>query len=249
MAEPNLTTTTPVPQAAEPLLTVRALSAGYGGRPVIHDVDLEVMPGEIVALFGSNGAGKTTTLSCIVGAVTRTNGDVSYQGRAWPAGRPWKAAANGMAMIPAERFTFANLTVEENLRLGAYSVSEDSFRESMASVVTMFPILQNRLSQKAGTMSGGEQRMLSVALALMSRPRLLLLDEPSLGLAPRVVDQLIASLRTLVDDAGLSVLMVEQNVAQAVKIADRIYVLRSGRIIEQLSGDEARAREQWWDLF
>ncbi|MBN9495067.1 ATP-binding cassette domain-containing protein, partial [bacterium] len=124
-----------------------------------------------------------------------------------------------------------------------------SSAETRDSVLTMFPILQQRREQKAGTMSGGEQRMLSLAVALMSQPRLLMLDEPSLGLAPRVVEQLITTLQGLVEKQGVSVIMVEQNVNQAVRITDRAYILRSGRVIQQMSGEEARSREEWWDLF
>jgi branched-chain amino acid transport system ATP-binding protein len=231
------------------LLEVRGLTAGYKGRMVIHELDLDVMPSEVVGVFGSNGAGKTTTLKAILGLLPRVAGTVAYRGSQWRPGRSWRAAAEGMAFIPAERFTFAGLSVEENLRLGATSVAGGSSQQTLDGVLAMFPILRERRNQKAGTMSGGEQRMLSLAVALMSQPRLLMLDEPSLGLAPRVVDQLIATLRGLVEEQGVSVIMVEQNVNQAVRITDRAYVLRSGRIIQQMSGDEARSRDEWWDLF
>ncbi len=216
---------------------------------VIHEIDLHVMPSEVVGVFGSNGAGKTTTLRAILGLLPRMGGTVVYRGSQWRSGRSWRAAAEGMAFIPAERFTFGGLSVEENLRLGATSVADGSSQQTLDGVLAMFPILQERRGQKAGTMSGGEQRMLSLAVALMSQPRLLMLDEPSLGLAPRVVDQLITTLRGLAEEQGVSVIMVEQNVNQAVRITNRAYVLRSGRIIQQMSGDEARSREEWWDLF
>ncbi|OJU83928.1 MAG: hypothetical protein BGO11_15090 [Solirubrobacterales bacterium 70-9] len=231
------------------MLEVNGLTAGYRGRVVIHEVDLHVMPGEVVGVFGSNGAGKTTTLKAILGLLPRMGGTVVYEANRWRSGRPWRAAGQGMAFIPAERFTFAGLSVEENLRLGATSVAGESSAETLDSVLTMFPILQQRREQKAGTMSGGEQRMLSLAVALMSQPRLLMLDEPSLGLAPRVVEQLITTLQGLVEKQGVSVIMVEQNVNQAVRITDRAYILRSGRVIQQMSGEEARSREEWWDLF
>jgi branched-chain amino acid transport system ATP-binding protein len=232
------------------LLVVDDLTSGYHGRAVIYDVCLRVGRGEVVVLLGSNGAGKTTTLQSIVGLVRPLSANVSYDGSLWRTDSPWKAARSGMAFIPAERFTFAALSVRENLLLGSYTTESLSVRdERMETVMELFPILRTREHQKAGTMSGGEQRMLSLAVALMSGPRLLLLDEPSLGLAPTVVDQIISTIHKLVEERGMSVLMVEQNVSQALRIADRTYVMRSGRIILDESADVTRARDDWWDLF
>jgi branched-chain amino acid transport system ATP-binding protein len=232
------------------LLSVKDLTAGYRGRAVIYDVSLEVAKGEIVAILGSNGAGKTTTLKSIVGLVRPLSAVVRYTDKDWRTDRPWSAASAGMAFIPAERFTFAALSVDENLALGAYTVGDaKQISERRKLVLELFPILGRRLSQLAGTMSGGEQRMLSLAVALMPAPKLLLLDEPSLGLAPAIVQHILGTLTTLVAEADMSVLMVEQNVGQVLKIADRVYVMRSGRMILHETAEEMRKREQLWDLF
>jgi len=234
----------------QPLLQVRGLTAGYSGRAVVHDLTLTVDEREIVVVLGSNGAGKTTTLRAITGHLRPFGATVTYRGEPWRTDRPWRAAARGLAMVPSERFTFAALTVSENLTLGAHTVSLETERhEREQRVLELFPRLAERREQRAGTMSGGEQRMLSVGIALMARPQLLLLDEPSLGLAPAVVEQIMKTLRQLVDEDGMSVLMVEQNVGQAIAVADRVYVLRSGRIILEEPAEAMRAREQWWDLF
>ncbi len=238
------------PEAAgTSLLEVNGLTAGYRGRPVIYDVALKVGDGEVVILLGSNGAGKTTTLKSIIGLVPPLKATISYGGRQWTTDRPWKAAENGIAFIPAERATFASLTVLENLHLGAYRVRSPAQRaERLELVLELFPRLRERLRQRAGTMSGGEQRMLSLSTALMSQPRLLLLDEPSLGLAPAVVEQIMTAIREL-SRHQMAALMVEQNVGQAAKVADRTYVMRSGRIILEEDAAQTRARDTWWDLF
>ena len=237
-----------IPSSAD-LLSVSELTAGYGGRPVIYDVAMTVRSGEVTVILGSNGAGKTTTLKSIVGLLKPFHAAVTYDGRPWRTDRPWRSAGVGISYIPAERFAFAGLTVDENLALGAYTAPAEKFEPRLAQVREMFPILKRRGSQKAGTMSGGEQRMLSLAVALMAGPKLLLLDEPSLGLAPAVVEHIMTALNEMVRTQDLAVLMVEQNVGQALKIADRTYVMRSGRIILQESAEETRARDQWWDLF
>jgi branched-chain amino acid transport system ATP-binding protein len=240
-----------MPDASEgPLLDVRRLTAGYRGRAVIYDIQLTVGTGEVVVMLGSNGAGKTTTLRSVVGHIRADESTILFAGRPLPTARPWLAARQGISLIPSEHFTFAALTVEENLALGAHTVdSVTARRESRDRVLSLFPRLGERLAQKAGTMSGGEQRMLSLGVALMARPRLLLLDEPSLGLAPAVVDQIMKTLRNLVLVDGLSILMVEQNVGQALEIADRTYVMRSGRVILEEPAATTRGRDNWWDLF
>jgi branched-chain amino acid transport system ATP-binding protein len=251
MVDPQLDTPAAAPAAAlaEPILEVAGLRAGYGGRPVVYDVDLTVGAGEVVVLLGSNGAGKTTTLKAVTGLLRPQAGTVRYAGKPWALGQAWRAASAGMALIAAERFTFGDLSVEENLALGGYTQSVADRREREAEVYELFPVLAERRSQLAGTMSGGQQRMLSLGVALMVRPRLLLLDEPSLGLAPAVVEQIMATIGGLVRERGMSVLMVEQNVGQALSLADRCYVMRSGRIFVEESADDMRARDQWWDLF
>jgi branched-chain amino acid transport system ATP-binding protein len=231
------------------LLDVRGLTAGYGGQAVVYGIDLTVASGEIVVILGSNGAGKTTTLKSIVGLLRPEAAMIDYAGSPWQADKPWRAASAGMSFIPAERFTFAELTVDENLALGAHAVDSAAEDERREDMLRLFPILAKRGGQRAGTMSGGEQRMLSLAVALMSRPKLLLLDEPSLGLAPAVVQQIAEVLRRLVDAQGLSVLMVEQNVGQILQTADRAYVMRSGRIILEAKAEEIGKRDQLWDLF
>ena len=238
------------PSDMQQLLSVKDLTAGYRGRAVIYDVALEVGRGEIVAILGSNGAGKTTTLKSIVGLVRPLSAAIRYKDAAWRADRPWAAASSGMAFIPAERFTFAALSVDENLALGAYTLDDSKRVASRRELVLeLFPILGQRLSQLAGTMSGGAQRMLSLAVALMPAPELLLLDEPSLGLAPAIVQQILGTLSTLVDEGKMSVLMVEQNVGQVLNIAHRVYVMRSGRMILHETAEQMRKREQLWDLF
>jgi branched-chain amino acid transport system ATP-binding protein len=236
--------------ADPPVLDVRGLTAGYGGRAVVYDLDLTVRRGEIVVVLGSNGAGKTTTLKSIVGLVRPLGGTVRYCGEPWRTDRPWMAPQSGLSFIPAERFTFAQLTVEENLMLGCYRLASDAARRArLDGVFAMFPVLESRLAQKAGTMSGGEQRMLSIGVAMMVAPRLLLLDEPSLGLAPVVVEQIFSAVQALSRSQGMSVLMVEQNVGQALPVADRCYVMRSGRMILEEDAAVTRERAQLWDLF
>jgi len=236
--------------STEDLLAVEGLTAGYHGRPVIYDVALEVKRGEIIVMLGSNGAGKTTTLRSIVGLVRPFGASIEYKGEKWRTDRPWQSAGSGISFIPAERFTFAGLSVDENLALGGYTAKNAAaITERRDTVLEMFPILGQRLSQKAGTMSGGEQRMLSLAVALMADPELLLLDEPSLGLAPLIVQQIMGTLTRLVTETKMSVLMVEQNVGQVLSLATRVYVMRSGRIILHETGEQMRKREQFWDLF
>lgn len=230
-------------------LDVRGLCCSYGRKDVVFDVDLSVGPGEIVALFGHNGAGKTTTIKNVLGAYRPASGTVTYDGVEITGSAPRDNVARGMVLIPSERFVFGDLTVHDNLLLGAAGkVRHDDLDARFDQVYELFPILKERDKQLAGTMSGGQQRMVSLGLALMSEPRLLLLDEPSLGLAPSIVEQIFAAVSDLTSD-GLSVLLLEQNVGQALKIIDRAYVMRGGRMILEESVDEMRARESYWDLF
>jgi branched-chain amino acid transport system ATP-binding protein len=231
-------------------LTVRGLEVGYGRRQVVFGVDLHVGEGEIVAMMGHNGAGKTTTIGSIFGFIKPIGGTVEYRGR--DAIRDGCAAnvRNGMSLIPAEQFVFAQLSVLDNLRIGAFTNSDRPTVDArMAEVFELFPILEDRLSQAAGTLSGGQQRMLSLGISLMTGPSLILLDEPSLGLAPAVVEQIMNVVRRLADERGVSVLLLEQNVTQALRVADRAYVMRSGRIILEESAEAMRARDSYWDLF
>ena len=231
-------------------LEVSELRAGYGKRPVTFSVDLAVGQGEVVALFGHNGAGKTTTLKAIFGTVQPMAGKVRFGGADITGAACAGNVKRGLTLIPAENFVFAELSVLDNLRLGAHlEPSSDVVARRLARAYEIFPILEERGDQLAGTMSGGQQRMLSIAIALMSGPRLLLLDEPSLGLSPALVKQMMSVIGTLARDEGLSVLLVEQNVAQTLPVVDRAYFMRSGRMILEESSAELRKRSNFWDLF
>jgi branched-chain amino acid transport system ATP-binding protein len=219
-----------------PLLELHSVEARYGPVKALHGVELDVGEGEVVAVLGANGAGKTTTLRAISGTVRRS-GRIVFDGRAIDRRSPEAVARLGVAHVPEGRGTFPELSVWDNLRLGAYTVRG---KPEFASIVTHFPWLDERRSQQAGTLSGGEQQQLALARALMSRPRLLLLDEPSLGLAPLIVEQLFAIVRSLNEEEGLAVLVVEQNATLALESAARAYVLEVGRVA--VSGESAELR-------
>jgi branched-chain amino acid transport system ATP-binding protein len=218
------------------LLELRDVEARYGPVRALNGVSLAVEEGKIVAVLGANGAGKTTTLRAISGTVRRT-GELTFEGK--PLGRrgPEAVARLGIAHVPEGRGTFAELSVEENLRIGAYT-RRGSLDGDVERMSTYFPWIGQRLGQHAGTLSGGEQQMLALARALMSRPRLLLLDEPSLGLAPLVTQEIFRIVRELNDDEGLTVLVVEQNAAIALEIASHAYVLEVGKVAVSGSSDE-----------
>lgn len=236
--------------AGGPLLRTEGLGGGYGRKQVVFDVNLRVAEGEIVAVIGHNGGGKTTTLKTIFGMLPAMSGTVTYRGADVTRLSCRAHVKAGMSLIPAERFVFGDLTVRDNLMLGAaHEASADVRRERFDRVHSIFPTLAERASQRAGTMSGGQQRMLSLGMALMAGPRLLLLDEPSLGLAPALVTDIFSRVRDFADSDGLSVVILEQNVGQVLRIADRIYALRSGRIFLEETAEQMRARDQYWDLF
>ena len=240
----------PGPLRPPPCLATEALSAGYAKRAVVFDASLSVEEGEIVTLVGHNGAGKSTTLRAICGLNRPLGGKVFYRDHDVSHVSCAHKVGLGISFIPAERFTFGQLSVQDNLKLGALPVKDAAVRATtLARVFDMFPVLRDRSRQMAGTMSGGEQRMLSLGIALMSNPKLLLLDEPSLGLAPAVVQRIMDLLRELTTRDGLSVLLVEQNVAQALRIADRVYVMRAGHIILEETAARMRERDHLWDLF
>jgi branched-chain amino acid transport system ATP-binding protein len=216
------------------MLKIRNLFAYYGSLPALSGVTCHVREGEIVTLIGANGAGKTTLLNAICGLV-RWQGEITYSGRTPLSGRaPEELVGLGISQVPEGRQLFAPMTVAENLELGAYHRQRRENRGAIAldlgRVYRLFPRLKERLSQKAGTLSGGEQQMLAIGRALMARPRLLLLDEPSLGLAPIVVEHILATLSELCRE-GVTILLVEQNARAALKVAHRAYVLETGRII------------------
>lgn len=224
------------------LLEVSALEAGYGDIPVLRDVSLHVGSGEVVAVLGANGAGKTTLLRSLSGVIRPTGGSVRLEGTDVTGWRPDQRLGAGLVLVPEGREVFDGLTVEENLRIGGFTRSAQDLAEDLASMYDRFEVLKNRRQQAAGTLSGGEQQQLAIARALMARPTILLLDEPSLGLAPvlvRRVFDLIADLK----QEGLTMVLVEQNTARALEIADRVYVQQVGRIVfegtpEEIGGDD-----------
>jgi branched-chain amino acid transport system ATP-binding protein len=235
---------------AAPLLVVEQLQAGYGRKQVVFDVDLHVHAGEILGVLGHNGSGKSTTIRAILGINRPFGGRIVFDGRDVTNAGARQNVRAGMAMIPSERFVFADMTVTDNLLLGAANDPDGDRRARRLELVhELFPILRDRAGQLAGTMSGGQQRMVSLGMALMASPRLLMLDEPSLGLAPAVVQQIFAAVRELADREGLAVLLLEQNVGQALRIVDRCIVMRSGRVILEETRDQMAARESYWDLF
>ena len=216
-------------------LSIRGLAAGYGAMRVLASIDLEAPKGELTVIVGANGAGKTTLLKALSGLIPRS-GEVTFDGEPLPAA-PAAIVARGLAQVPEGRQLFAQMTVRENLELGGYLLPKPERAGRLARVIELFPRLMERRTQLAGTLSGGEQQMLAVGRALMGRPKLLMLDEPSLGLAPKMVDELLAMVRHIRDD-GVSVLLVEQNVAKAMAIADGAYVMERGAIVMQ--GSAAR---------
>jgi branched-chain amino acid transport system ATP-binding protein len=232
------------------LLAVEALATGYRRKQVVFDVSLEVAEGEIVALMGHNGAGKTTTLKAIAGLLPVWSGRVGLDGEPIAHAPSAARVRRGLALIPQERFVFGDLTVTENLELGAFAAA-DARRsaERREAVFALLPVLAERRRQLAGTLSGGEQRMLSLGMALMLHPRLLLLDEPSLGLSPLLVERIMETIQQIVRRERLTVLLVEQNVRHALAVAGRVYVMRTGRVILAESGAAMAARGEWWDLF
>ncbi len=222
------------------LLELRNVEARYGPVKALHGVSLTVDGGELVAVLGANGAGKTTTLRAISGTVRRT-GDLVFGGKALPR-RPEGTARAGIAHVPEGRGTFSDLTVWENLRLGAYT-RRGGIKDDARRVFGFFPRLEERRHQQAGTLSGGEQQMLALGRAMMARPKLLLLDEPSLGLAPIVVNEIFEALDRMKGQDGMSVLVVEQNANLVLAHAARAYVLEVGTVVVEGTSDELRANE------
>jgi branched-chain amino acid transport system ATP-binding protein len=213
----------------EPMLQVHGLSAGYGPIQALRGVDLHIQPGEILALIGSNGAGKSTLLMTLCGVVPAQAGRVIYQGRDITGLPPHELTREGMAQVPEGRRIFPAMTVRENLQMGA-AVAGNTFEADLGRIYELFPVLQERMHQRGGTLSGGEQQMLAIARGLMSRPKLLLLDEPSLGLAPLFVKQIFRIIDEI-NRAGTTILLVEQNAYLALKHAHRACVLAGGEIV------------------
>jgi branched-chain amino acid transport system ATP-binding protein len=226
-----------------PLLELKDVHARYGPIRALHGVSLAVDEGEVVALLGANGAGKTTTLRSI-SSMTRTSGDILFDGRRIARRSPEYAARRGIAHVPEGRGLFPELTVWENLRMGAVASRRGvKLEEEAKRVIGYFPWIDRRRDQPAATLSGGEQQMLALSRALVSRPRLLMLDEPSLGLAPTIVRELFAAVRRLNEEDGLTVLVVEQNATIALEIASRAYVLEVGKVAVEGTSDELQRHE------
>ena len=217
------------------LLKVTGLKVAYGGIQAVKGVDFEVREGELVSLIGSNGAGKTTTMKAITGSLPINDGDIEYLGKSIRGQGPWDLVRQGLAMVPEGRGVFARMSITENLQMGAYIRDDKAgILQDIDKVFSIFPRLKERRDQLAGTMSGGEQQMLAMGRALMSRPKVLLLDEPSMGLSPIMVDKIYEVVRD-VSAQGVTVLLVEQNASRALSIADRGYVMESG--IVTMTGD------------
>ncbi|TCK05829.1 ABC transporter ATP-binding protein [Marinobacterium mangrovicola] len=217
------------------MLTLRNVNTHYGQIQALHDVSIEVNQGEIVTLIGANGAGKTTLMMTVCGSPQASSGSIEFEGEAIEKQPTSVIMRKGLAVVPEGRRIFPGLTVAENLHMGAYFSDKAAYEAQRDHVLELFPRLKERYHQRGGTMSGGEQQMLAIGRALMSHPRLLLLDEPSLGLAPIIIQQIFEIIEQLRDE-GVTIFLVEQNAHQALKIADRGYVLENGRVVMSDTG-------------
>jgi branched-chain amino acid transport system ATP-binding protein len=227
---------------ANPMLTIKNVSAHYGKIQALHNVSLYINQGEIVTLIGANGAGKTTLLGTLCGEPRATSGAITFDGKTitdWQTARIMREA---IAIVPEGRRVFSRMTVEENLAMGGFFASRSQYQERIERVYDLFPRLAERKVQRAGTMSGGEQQMLAIGRALMSQPRLLLLDEPSLGLAPIIIQQIFDTIEQLRKE-GMTIFLVEQNANQALKLADRGYVLENGHVVLEDTGETLLSNE------
>ncbi len=232
------------------ILEVMSISSGYGKKQVLYDVSISVDAGEVVAVLGHNGAGKTTLLRSLIGLVPVYHGRIRFSGIELARFPYWERVAAGMTFTPAEAPVFSSLSIRDNLELGAFTVRDGiAKRIQLDLVFSVFPFLAKRQHQLAGTLSGGEQRMLALGIALMAKPKLMLLDEPSLGLSPNITQSLFKQIHRFAIDQGLAVVLVEQNVRAALRIADRAYFMRNGHIILEEDAEQALARGHWWDLF
>jgi branched-chain amino acid transport system ATP-binding protein len=229
------------------MLAVQQLSTGYGGRAVMHEIDIDVPLGRVVALVGANGAGKSTLLKAISGLLPPLAGQIRLNGKPIEGRTPRERVLAGIAHVPEGRQVFAGLTVEENLRLGAYAqrsrIGDEGITERISQVCEHFPVLLERIHQPAGTLSGGQQQMLAIARGLMGHPRLLLLDEPSLGLSPILVAEIFRMIERLRAE-GIAILLAEQNARMSLAIADRAYVIETGRVVLAGRGKELLGRSE-----
>ena len=228
-----------------PLLVVKNLHVKYGNIEALKGISFEVFPGEIISLIGANGAGKTTTLKTLSGLLRPSEGDVLFDGKDIHELKPHEVVRLGLLHSPEGRGIFANLTVLENLEMGAYTRRDGKveIKKDMEHVFTLFPRVKERLKQQAGTLSGGEQQMLAMSRALMGKPKLLLLDEPSLGLAPQIVETIFSIIKTI-NKEGTTILLVEQNANQALRVAHRGYVVETGEIVLTGKGSDLLSNEK-----
>lgn len=226
--------------AAEQLLRVEGLTAGFAAGPVLFGIDMAIAAGELVALVGANGAGKSTLLGTLSGLVRTSAGRIAFSGRDVTNSRPELMVRAGLVHVPQGRRLFDTMSVEKNLRLGAYSRRDGDIEAELRGVLDYFPALKDKLNREAGTLSGGEQQMVAIGRGLMARPKLLMVDELSLGLAPKIVDRLIDVMKEI-NSAGTALLLVEQDVLVALDVAQRAYVLENGRIV--LAGAAADVRD------
>ncbi len=224
------------------MLEIRGLNAGYGGVQVLWDVSLRVERGEIVSLIGANGAGKTTTLRSVMGIVKPFSGRITFDGEEITGLPTHRIVRMGLSLVPEGRHLFPKMTVMENLRMGAYAVDGSRFKDLLERVFQIFPVLKDRRDQLASTLSGGEQQMLAIARGLMSDPKILMLDEPSLGLAPKIVKKVMRVVSDIRDE-GVTILLVEQNAKISLEISDRGYVLETGRVVLEGSSEELLRNE------
>jgi branched-chain amino acid transport system ATP-binding protein len=230
------------------MLTIHGLRSGYGKIEVLHDVDLTIGQGQTVTLIGTNGAGKTTLLKTISGLIRPSVGSIEFQGESIARRAPHKIVGLGLIHVPEGRAILKRMTVMENLLMGAFKRSDPQVSHDIAAVMERFPVLAERREQTAGTLSGGEQQMLAIGRALMARPKLLLLDEPSLGLAPKFVTRIFLTIRELQKE-GMTILLVEQNARHALRLADKGYVLERGRIVLSGTGQELLNMPQVRDTY
>lgn len=232
------------------LLDVKKLEAGYGKKQVLYDISLQVNEREIVGMIGHNGAGKSTVFKAIFGMLPPLKGQITYMGRDVTFAPPAIKLDGGIYHIPQDQFIFSDLAVKDNLEISYFTMKDKSRYEArLEEVYQFFPIVKSRLNQLAGTLSGGERRILSIAMGLLRQPKLLMLDEPSSGLSPVAFQNVSGIIRKINDSLGTAILLVEQNVKVAFKLSRRVYVMKTGRMILEETGEKLLQRKEWWDLF